>query len=142
MSTKDAILETERHLSAAVYATRKAKTNPRNRSAHVKAAAAAIADAGKAIAKATPAAPKPAAPKKAAAKKAKKCAVRNREPAKPWIEWSANWLTVGPIGITPRKKPAKPRSRMNAKQRANAKQRGLNDAEFQLVRAVFRSGHD
>ena len=73
MSPKDAIIETERNLSAAVYATRKAKTDPRNRSAHVKAAAAAIADAGKAIAKATPAAKKlSAAPKKAAAKKAKK----------------------------------------------------------------------
>ena len=72
MTTKSAILETERNLSAAVYATRKAKTDPRNRSAHVKAAAAAIADASAAIAKATPAAPKPAAPKKTAPKKAKK----------------------------------------------------------------------
>ena len=71
MTPKAAIIETESALSAAVYATRKAKTDPLNRAAHIKAATAAIADASEAIAIATPAA-KTAAKKKAAPKKAKK----------------------------------------------------------------------
>ena len=36
MTPKNAIIETERALTAAVYATRKAKTDPRNRTAHIK----------------------------------------------------------------------------------------------------------